>query len=476
MSNSSSEYKQSQLLILCTIWFFWGFVAASNGIFIPFCKSHFELSQFQAQLIEFAFYGAYFIGSIILWVLSQAVGFDILNKIGYKNGMIYGLLISILGALCIIPAVQSGLFGLILGAFFIVALGFSLQQVATQPYIIAMGPPESGTHRINFAASLNSLGTTLGPLVVSIILFGTVTADAAKASITSINSLYIMLAVLFAGAVALLWFSKLPRIKNEEKFERGFGALTHPQLLWAMLAIFIYVGIEVTIQSNMGELLSKKEFGGYDTAHISSFISLYWGSLMIGRMTGALSAFNLSKLMKTVLTFIVPFVGFAIVLFVNVIKGNDISDFYVYGIFVFILGLGIWFGQDKPFKTLLIFSVLGIIAMGIGLLTEGKVALYSFITGGLCCSIMWPCIFPTGIAGLGKYTNQGATFLIMMILGGAIIPPLQGYISDSVGIHISYIIPLLGFCYLAFFAIKVKGVLKAQGLDFDNMQRGNGGH
>ncbi len=467
-----TTYKQSQLYVICTIWFFWGFVAASNGIFIPFCKSYFHLTQFQSQLIEFAFYGAYFIGSILLWAFSQWIGYDILNKIGYKNGMIYGLLISIIGALCIIPAVYTGQFGFILGAFFIVALGFSLQQTATQPYIIAMGPPQSGTHRINLAASLNSLGTTLGPLVVSVILFGSVSADVSTASIASINTLYLMLSVLFAGAVALLWFSDLPVVKNEEKFERGFGALSHSQLLWSMLAIFVYVGVEVTIQSNMGELLKDKAFGGYDTAHISSFISLYWGSLMIGRMTGALSAFNLSKVAKTVGTFVVPFIGFAIILLVNVIKGNDVSDFYSYTFFVLLLAFGLWYGQDKPFKTLLIFSLMGVFAMLTGLLTEGKIALYSFITGGLCCSIMWPCIFPAGLAGLGKYTNQGATFMIMMILGGAVIPPLQGLISDSFNIHISYIIPLIGFAYLAYFAIVVKRILISKGLDFDNMQAG----
>lgn len=470
MLNNPPTYKQSQLLVVCTIWFFWGFVAASNGIFIPFCKSHFSLSQFQSQLIEFAFYGAYFIGSIVLWSLSQIVGFDILNKIGYKNGIIYGLAISVIGALCIIPAVQSGLFVLILFAFFIVALGFSLQQTSSQPYIIAMGSPETGTHRINLAASLNSLGTTLGPLVVSVILFGNINSEISEASINSINSLYIMLAVLFIGAILMLWFSNLPRIKNDEKFEHGFGALAHPQLLWAMLAIFVYVGAEVTIQSNMGELLKQKEFGGYDTAHISSFISLYWGSLMMGRMSGALSAFKLSKAIKTSLIFIMPMIGFGLILLVNKLKGNDISDFYIYSLFVLILSLGIWYGQDKPFKTLLIFSLLGVLAMVIGLIADGKIALYAFITGGLCCSIMWPCIFPSGIAGLGKYTNQGATFLIMMILGGAIIPPLQGYLADVVSIHFSYTIPLLCFCYLVFFAIKVKKVLKTQGLDFDNMQ------
>ncbi|MDX2188438.1 MAG: MFS transporter [Bacteroidota bacterium] len=474
-SNISPATAASALYTICTVWFFWGFVAASNGVFIPFCKSHFQLNQFQSQLIEFAFYGAYFIGSLILWLWSQITGIDILNKLGYKNAIILGLGISIIGALGIIPSVHLGSFNLILLSFFVVALGFSMQQVASQPYIIALGPPESGTHRISLAGAVNSIGTLLGPLVVSFIIFGKVGAANTSASITSIDTMYVVLAIVFGAAIALLWFSKLPEITNDEPFERGLGALKYPQLVLGMIAIFVYVGVEVTIQSNMGELLKQEAFGGYSTAQIGSFISLYWGSLMIGRMTGALSAFNISKGLQNVLTFLVPIIGFLLILGVNMLNGNEVSEFYPYILCVILLAAGILFANRRPFILLLVLSGFGMAAMGIGLFFSGKFALYALISGGLCCSVMWPCIFPSGIAGLGKYTNQGASFLIMMILGGAIIPPLQGAISDSFGIHLSYIVPLLGFGYLAFFALRVKKVLKDQGLDFDNMQSG-GGH
>ena len=192
------QNSKSQLYTLITVFFFWGFVAASNGIFIPFCKSHFSLSQFQSQLIDFTFYGGYFIGSILLFVLSQVVKVDILNKIGYKKGIIYGLLISVVGALAIIPSVNVGSFPLILGSFFIVALGFSLQQTAAQPFVAAMGSPETGAHRLNLAGGINSLGTTLGPIVVGVVLFGTVGSQT-DVSITSINSLYLILAGVFAA-------------------------------------------------------------------------------------------------------------------------------------------------------------------------------------------------------------------------------------------------------------------------------------
>jgi FHS family L-fucose permease-like MFS transporter len=251
--------------------------------------------------------------------------------------------------------------------------------------------------------------------------------------------------------------------------------MKYPQLILGMLAIFVYVGVEVTIQSNLGALLNTPDFGNIDEASNSRFISLYWGSLMIGRWTGAISVFNLSRKVKRVLTIVVPLVAFAIVLLVNVGRGNDVSDLYMYVICIAILILGIFYGQEKPVKTLLALSVLATIASLIGMLATGTLATYALMSGGLFCSVMWPCIFSLGVAGLGKYTSEGSAFLIMMILGGAIIPPLQGALADTqVGIHGSYIVAVICFAYLAWHALQTKKVLKKQGLDFDNMI--SGGH
>jgi FHS family L-fucose permease-like MFS transporter len=152
-----SKSKQSQLYTLITVFFFWGFIAASNGIFIPFCKKHFSLTQFQSQLVDLTFYGGYFIGSLLLFVYSRINGNDLLNRIGYKKGIILGLFISTIGALAIIPSVNAGSFGFILTSFFIVALGFSLQQTSAQPYAVSLGTPETGAHRLNLAGGINSL-------------------------------------------------------------------------------------------------------------------------------------------------------------------------------------------------------------------------------------------------------------------------------------------------------------------------------
>jgi FHS family L-fucose permease-like MFS transporter len=515
----------SALSTLVIVFFFWGFIAASNGIFIPFCKKHFNLNQFESQLIDFAFYAAYFVGSFILFLFTSITKIDILNKIGYRRGIIWGLFISIAGALLMIPAVNSGSYPFILGALFVIALGFSLQQTAAQPFAIMLGDPSTGSHRLNLGGSVNSFGTTLGPLIVSYALFGSVKEGAAaSADISQIKLLYMIVAgVFFLAALIFIFSKRLPSTTFDEHVEHspkavssltgltvgliilvvisqytdltklsltsiamlmvflvllisylsaskkseGWGAMKYPQLILGMLAIFVYVGVEVTIQSNMGALLKTPEFGSIDESHNSRFISLYWGSLMIGRWTGAISVFNLSKSVKRILTVIVPFVAFALVLAVNVARGNDVSDLYYYVVCVAILIAGIFYGQEKPVKTLMTLSLLAAIAMIVGMLSSGIVATYAFMSGGLFCSIMWPCIFSLAVAGLGKYTSEGSAFLIMMILGGAIIPPFQGALSDKLSIHLSYIVAVVCFAYLVWHTWKTKSVLKAQGIDFD---------
>lgn len=531
--NTSTNY--GALSALVTVFFFWGFIAASNGIFIPFCKTHFNLSQFESQLIDYTFYGGYFIGSLILYFASQASKVDILNKIGYKKGIIMGLVISAGGALLMIPAVHSGSFGFILAAFFVIAIGFSLQQTAAQPFVVALGSPETGTHRLNFAGGINNLGGLMGPVIVSVLLFGTANDATPKdVEISSINNLYYILAGLFLAVAIFYALIKLPQVTSHEKIESspsanfplfimiiGFvmvlaakslsewtgltedkftyislfvivgaliyslvtkkinpgkwGAMQYPQLILGMLAIFVYVGTEVTIQSNLGALLKMPEFGNIADADIKPYISLYWGSMMIGRWTGAVSAFNLAKSTKAILTIVVPFIAFAIVLLVNHLTGTDVGNLYVYAVCIAVMIFAVFLGQEKPAKTLAIFGTLGVIAMIIGLLSSGHVAIFAFVSGGLCCSIMWPSIFALSITGLGKYTSQGSSFLIMMILGGAIIPPVQGAFADTYGIHPSYIIPVFGFIYLIFFAWKVGSVLKNQGYDVNNINQG-GGH
>jgi FHS family L-fucose permease-like MFS transporter len=539
-----AQTNWSQFGVLISVFFFWGFVAASNSIFIPFCKKFFNLDQIQSQLIGSAFYGAYFYGSLILYFMSYLTGTDILNKIGYKKGIIYGLFISVIGALALafISGSDNPTFPMILVSFFIIALGFSLQQTSAQPFAISLGTPETGAHRLNMAGGVNSFGTLLGPVIVSFLLFGAIQSTQ-EADISNIQQLYFFLAGLFTFAAIVFSLAKLPKTTINEKLEKspkalntllligavflpvlfadwiqlktgiakstviigslliilltlftsmllarrnpaGWGAMAYPQLVLGMIAIFVYVGVEVTVDNNFGALLKRPEFGGYDEKHNSHLIALYWGSLMIGRWTGAISVFNITKQMKKTLTVIVPFIAFGVIVLANWIKGNPIEDYKYYPLFIlFLIGANLY-AQERPIKLLLSVSILAALFIVVSLLTTGMTANYSIIATGLCCSVMWPCIFSLAIAGLGKYTSQGSAFLITMILGGAIIPPTQGAVIDlDLGTevndvttgpytHLSYIVPLICFLYLAWHTIKTSSVLKAQGLDFDKQIAG----
>jgi FHS family L-fucose permease-like MFS transporter len=230
------------------------------------------------------------------------------------------------------------------------------------------------------------------------------------------------------------------------------------------------VGVEVAIGSNLGELLTLKEFGGLQSSEIAPYISMYWGSLMIGRWAGAISVFNLQGNSKTFALIIVPLIAFSIILVANILSGKDMTALYYYVLCIFVQIGAFFLSKDKPARTLTIFGFFGVIAMMIGLLTTGTVAIYAFLAGGLACSIMWPSIFSLSIIGLGKYTSQGSAFLVMMILGGGIIPPIQGKLSDIIGIHQSYIITVVCFVYLALFAILVKKILKKQGINVDEIE------
>ena len=559
---------------LITVFFFWGFIAAGNSVFIPFCKNYFHLDQFQSQLIDFSFYLAYYIGALFLFAYGAFGGHDLVGKWGYKKSIIYGLLFSAVGAAIMIVAVEANVFAWMLAGLFVVALGFSLQQTAAQPFAISLGDPSTGDSRVNLGGGINSFGTTIGPLVVAFALFGTaaaITDDKIRSlSLEKVVLLYAGVGLLFVGAAALFGFSKkVPAGINKEKTEKatkaltslivitvllmamfipvfssynsheaitienlnaqiaaatesaaaadtqqidqliqqrndlrmpleqsrmywlfgalavvvlgllysnasapknpeGWGAMKYPQLVLGMLGIFVYVGVEVAIGSNLGELLKQKDFGGYQASQVAPFISMFWGSLMIGRWTGSINAFDFSDTRKQLLTFLVPLIAFGVILGVNTLAQYDVRPLVGYVVCVGVQILVFFLSKNKPARTLLLFSLFGVAAMLVGILTEGKVAIFAFLAGGLACSIMWPSIFALSVAGLGKYTTQGSAFLIMMILGGAIIPPIQGKLADIIGIHQSFIVCALCFAYLALFAFLVKGILKRQGIDYDS--------
>lgn len=463
-----SSYSTAFLVIIFTF-FFWGFVAASNQMLVGVFKDNFKLSQAQSQLVESAFYLAYFVGSLLYFFISMTLG-DPLNRIGYKKGLVIGLIISALGALLFIPAVNTASYGLFLAGLFVIGLGFALLQIVANPFVINLGDPSKGSHRLNFAGGINSFGTTIGPVLLAFALYGNAAASGSKAlGLVKIKTPYVILSIMLIALAILISFVKMPVIKNDDKIEKGFGVFKYPQLAWGMLAIFIYVGTEVTIGSNLTALLKLPEIKGIDRTLVDKFISLYWGSLMIGRISGSLHTFNLSKWMYRLLSVVLPFAVLGIIMLANILRGADVSDLYVYTVWIVLFIIIKFLGQEKPSRTLLFFGISALIFMLIGLSTKGNVALFSFISGGLFCSVMWPCIFNLAIAGLGKYTNQGSSLLIMMILGGAVLPWIQGRLADisSIGIHLSYIVPVVGFAYLAWYGFAARKMLQKQGIDYD---------
>lgn len=487
MSNHQFQTTRwGQFISLVTVFFFWGFVAASNDILIPVFKEAFHLSQGQSQLVSVAFYVAYTVGSIIYMIISLLIGKDLINKIGYKNSLFFGLLISALGTILFYPAANAGSFPLMLSGLFIVGLGFSLQQTVANPLAIAMGPVNTGSQRLTLAGGINNFGTTIGPLIVSFAIFGSANGSNTTASIESVKIPYLCLGLAFLLVAVFLKFSKVPnkpRMEETEIEEIGSNpetvhhvarksALYYPQLVLGMIAIFIYVGVEVSTASNLPAYMEKGL--GLAVKDVAPYVSLYWASLMIGRWSGAVEAFNLSKSKEKIVKLIAPYLAFAVFLIVNKIAGHDLGPFYIYAAIILVLIAADYLSKGNPVRMLLIFSLLGIAATGIGMASSGMVSVYAFTSVGLFCSTLWPCIFALAIAGLGKHTSQGSSFLIMMIMGGGIVSWIQGVIADATTIHFSYIVGILCFAYLAFYAWKVKGILKSQGIDFD--QKVNGGH
>lgn len=581
MNPNPKATNYGALITLTTVFFFWGFIAAGNSVFIPFCKSYFKLDQFQSQLIDFAFYGAYYIGALLLFIFGSSKRKDLVSSWGYKRSIVYGLLFSALGAAAMIVSVYANVFAGMLFGLFIVALGFSLQQTSANPFMIALGDEASGSARINLGGGINSLGTTIGPLIVSLALFGSAAAvseeQIASLSLNKVVILYAAVGLLFIAVAILFGFSKkVPSGKREEVLEpakralitllvitglliacfapvfnsyrsadakalvelqhdyelvsldeqglplkalnetqkatrtaiqiqidairvpleqrrmywlgagllavvggllyahrsgsrqkEGWGAMQYPQLTLGMLAIFVYVGVEVAIGSNLGELLKQEDFGAHNSSQIAPFIAMFWGSLMIGRWTGAVSAFEMKAQTKMILRFVVPLIAFGVVLLLTYLSGYRVDELYWYILCVVIQIFAFYATKDKPALTLGVFGFLGVAAMLTGLLSSGMIAVYAFLSGGLFCSIMWPAIFSLSLAGLGKWQSQGSAFLVMMILGGAIIPPIQGKLSDVLGIQQSYLIPVICFAYLAFFALYVRKQLARQGLGFE---------
>lgn len=380
----------------------WGFLTCLNDILIPHLKNVFDLNYTQAMLVQFCFFGAYFVVSVPAGML--------VKKVGYKTGIVIGLLIAAFGCLMFYPAASMRVYAIFLAALFVLASGITILQVAANPYVTILGNPATSSSRLTMTQAFNSLGTTIAPLFGAyLILAGAaegLSGEALQAhEAQAVQGPYLMLfgaLMILAGIFAAL---KLPKIVDDEMpasdIQSNTSAWSYRHLLLGALGIFVYVGAEVAIGSFLVNFIGDSAVAGLSEAQAASYITYYWGGAMVGRFIGAV-------VMQRV-------------------AANKVLAFN---------------------------AIAACILVGIAIVGSGKVAMWAILAVGLCNSIMFPTIFSLALKGLGPHTSQGSGILCLAIVGGAIIPLLQGVFADLMGVQLAFFLPVLCYLYIAFYGFK----------------------
>jgi MFS transporter, FHS family, L-fucose permease len=382
------------MALMVSLYFSIGFITAMNDILIPHFKDLFHLTNVRALLVQLCFFGAYF-------VMSLPSGW-IVGRIGYKAGIIAALTTMGCGLLLFVPASIVILYPVFLFALFVVGSGLALLQVAINPYVGVLGRPETAASRLNLCGGLNSLATTLAPKVGAAFIF--IAAGATTAQLAhSVRAPYLMLAAFTFLLAVVTYFVQLPElIEKRQEGEAGEGsALQFTHLRLGAVAIFSYVGAEVAIGSIMISFLGQPAMGGLSHAAAAGYVSLYWLGAMVGR-----------------------FIGFFALLSV------------------------------RAQRALAVVASVALVLVATTILGHGRVAMWAIVACGLCNSVMWPCIFPLSVKGLGRFTSQGSGILITMVVGGAIVPEMQGFLADRFGYQHSFVVVLLCYAYLVYFAVR----------------------
>ena len=383
------QTQRFAFIAMTCLFFFWGFITVLNDILIPFLKDSFNLNYTQAMLVQFCFFGAYFI-------VSPFAG-KLIDKVGYQQGIVLGLLTTAAGCVLFYPSAELNVYVLFLFAFFVLASGITILQVAANPYVAALGPDKTAASRLNLAQAANSLGTTVGPIIGAALILGAATADA-----SAVQGPYLILAALLLVVAIMFRFIKLPRIASVENEENSDASVwNHRSLVLGALAIFLYVGGEVSIGSFLVNYFAESSIGGLSHAEAGEMVAYYWGAAMIGRLVGAV-AMN-----------------------------------YV-----------------APTKYLSLNALIAIVMIIVSMNTTGSLAMWSILAVGFFNSIMFPTIFTLAVKGLGSLTSKGSGLVCQAIVGGALIPLLQGVVADMVGIQLSFIVPMLCYIYIGWYALR----------------------
>ncbi|MEZ5462095.1 sugar MFS transporter [Dokdonella sp.] len=410
--NERIASPRTALIVATTLFFMWGFITVLNDVLIPHLKSLFTLNYAQAMLVQFIFFGAYF-------VMSLPAG-KLIARVGYRGGIMFGLGLTGVGALLFIPAAQWISYPVFLAAFFVLASGITLLQVAANPYVCLLGEPRLASSRLNLAQALNSLGTTIAPaLGGALILSGAVLGATELARLdpaallayrseqaAAVTGPYVGIAATLFVLAFLVWAFRLPNLteateRADAAHHRFADVLGFRHVRLGVIAIFLYVGAEVSIGSFLINYLSMPSIGDISESAAARYVSLYWGGAMIGR-----------------------FVGFVLL------------------------------RQLDPGRLLGVFATIAAVLVAITIISEGRIAVWSIVAIGLFNSIMFPNIFTLGIARMGAMTDKASSLLIMAIVGGAIVPLLQGMLADRIGVQFAFVLPLLCYLYIIYYGLR----------------------
>jgi FHS family L-fucose permease-like MFS transporter len=470
-SGNGASYR-GPFAVMTSLFFMWGFTATFNDILTARFKEAFTLDYYHMTYVQFAFFGAYFTGSLIYFLISATTG-DPIAKIGYKNGVVIGLLISAAGTGLFWPAANARSYPMFLAALFIEGLGAAMLQIAANPYVTILGPEKTASSRLNLAQGFNSIGTTIAPLIGGYLVFQYFARTGAHGA-ESVKVPYLAFCILFLVLAAVFFCIRLPHV-GEGRVEPGVGALRHPHVLLGMVAIFMYVGGEQGIGSVMINFLGQKSVAGLAPVDASKYVAMYWGGLMIGRFMGAVMLSEVRAARKQLLLVVIP-LGAWLLLWVaksaplDALQGASnesvpalwrdafVANWAVFRMYLPFVGL-CWLlfqlGRSHPARTLVIFSLTVVALLLTAILVGGRVAMWCVVAVGLFTSIGWSNTFSLALEGTGIYKSQVSSLLVMAILGGAVLPPLQGKMADLThDLRLSFIVPLIAYAYVAFYGLK----------------------
>jgi FHS family L-fucose permease-like MFS transporter len=429
---------------ISVLFFLWGFTTVLNDILVPYFKFKFNLGDTASMLVQTTFFGAYGVGALIYYFYANYKT-DLLNRIGYKNGILTGLLLSAIGCALFYPISFSNVYYVYLVPLFIIGLGFTILQIACNPYVTMLGEETSASSRLNLAQGINSLGTTLAPIIGAYFLLN-------SQKQTDIGTPFLILAGLFMLTFLFIYFQNLPEYKNENVLTK-VNILKFPQVKYGMIAIFLYVGAEVAIGSKLVEFLQLKNTVNLTVGEAGAYVGVYWSGAMIGRLSSGF-LFNKSlpmikrviySILSTIITLII------VIMALSLTKGLTFKDIYPILFFIPLQFTGLLIFKDSNRMALSTFAGLNIILLLSAFIFNGQIAMWSILAIGLFNSIMWSNIFTITIQNLKEHTAKASSLLIIMIIGGAIYPLIMGFISDKYNLELAYLLPVIAYLYIFYF-------------------------